>query len=131
LPGQRLSIAGQAGSAGTKKTSQTLEKTIEERLKPYTILWLLITDEIGYVPVDPHGAHLPFQLISHRYERGGIILTSNRSFGQWGDIFGDPVVATAIPSWTACSTTAPLSTLRENPIGLRRRGRLGFSRSPS
>jgi DNA replication protein DnaC len=46
--------------------------------------------------VNPHGAHLLFQLISRMYERGSIILTSNRSFGQWGDIFGDPVIATAI-----------------------------------
>ncbi|MDH7478870.1 MAG: ATP-binding protein, partial [Syntrophomonadaceae bacterium] len=41
-------------------------------------------------------AHLLFQLISRRYEKGSMILTSNRSFGQWGDIFGDQVIATAI-----------------------------------
>jgi len=72
------------------------ENRLEERLKLYTVPRLFIIDEIGYVPVDPHGAHLLFQLTSRRYERGSIILTSNRSFGQWGDIFGDPVIATAI-----------------------------------
>lgn len=48
------------------------------------------------MPIDRHAAHLFFQLISHRYERGAIILTSNRSFGQWGEVFGDPIIATAI-----------------------------------
>ena len=48
------------------------------------------------MPVDVHGAHLLFQLISRRYERGSIVLTSNRGFGQWGEIFGDTIIATAI-----------------------------------
>ncbi|MGH7255324.1 MAG: ATP-binding protein, partial [Nitrospirales bacterium] len=43
-----------------------------------------------------HGANLFFQLISRRYERGSILLTSNQSVGAWGDVFGDPVIATAI-----------------------------------
>ncbi len=77
-------------------TRAYVENRLEERLKLYAVVRLLIIDEIGYVPVDPHGAHLLFQLISRRYERGSIILTSNRSFGQWGDVFGDPVIATAI-----------------------------------
>jgi len=72
------------------------ENRLEERLKFYCIPRLLIIDEIGYVPVDVHGAHLLFQLISRRYERGSIILTSNRGFGQWGEIFGDQIIATAI-----------------------------------
>lgn len=72
------------------------ENRLEEKLKTYCVPKVLIIDEIGYVPVDPHGAHLLFQLISRRYERGSIILTSNRGFGQWGDIFGDTIIATAI-----------------------------------
>jgi DNA replication protein DnaC len=72
------------------------ENRLEEKLKNYTVPKLLIIDEIGYVPVDTAGAHLLFQLISRRYEKGSMILTSNRSFGQWGDIFGDQVIATAI-----------------------------------
>lgn len=77
-------------------TKAYAENRFEERLKGYCLPKLLILDEIGYIPVDRHGAHLLFQLISRRYERGAIILTSNQSFGQWGEIFGDPVIATAI-----------------------------------
>jgi len=56
----------------------------------------LIVDEIGYLPIDRLGANLFFQLISRRYERGPMILTSNQSFGSWGEVFGDRVIATAI-----------------------------------
>ena len=72
------------------------EGRLEERLKIYTVPRLLIVDEIGYLPIDRAGANLFFQLISRRYERGPMILTSNQSFGSWGDVFGDPVIATAI-----------------------------------
>jgi DNA replication protein DnaC len=72
------------------------ENRIEESLKFYCQPKLLIIDEIGYIPIDRHGAHLFFQLISRRYERGSMILTSNRSFAQWNEIFGDSVIATAI-----------------------------------
>jgi len=72
------------------------ENRLDEKLKAYCVPKVLLIDEIGYVPVDVHGAHLLFQLISRRYERGSIILTSNRGFGQWGDIFGDTIIATAI-----------------------------------
>jgi len=53
-------------------------------------------DEMGYLPLDDLGATIFFQLISARYERGSIILTSNKSYGEWGSIFGDPIIATAI-----------------------------------
>ncbi len=72
------------------------EGRLEERLKVYTVPRLLIIDEIGYLPIDRAGANLFFQLISRRYERGPMILTSNQSFGSWGDVFGDRVIATAI-----------------------------------
>jgi DNA replication protein DnaC len=72
------------------------ENRIEDRLKFYCQPKLLIIDEIGYIPIDRHGAHLFFQLVSRRYEKGALILTSNRSFSQWNEIFGDPVIATAI-----------------------------------
>ena len=52
--------------------------------------------EIGYLPIDRQAATLFFQLISRRYERGPMILTSNQSFGSWGDVFGDRVIASAI-----------------------------------
>ena len=57
---------------------------------------LLICDEIGYLPIDRQGANLFFQLVSRRYERGSIIITSNQSLGAWGEVFGDTVIASAI-----------------------------------
>jgi DNA replication protein DnaC len=72
------------------------EGRLDDRLKVYTVPRLLIVDEIGYLPIDQAGANLFFQLISRRYERGPMILTSNQSFGSWGDVFGDRVIATAI-----------------------------------
>jgi DNA replication protein DnaC len=70
------------------------ENHLEERFgfKPK----LLIIDELGYLPFETNAAHLFFQLVSRRYERGSLLLTSNRSVGEWGTVFGDPVVATAI-----------------------------------
>jgi DNA replication protein DnaC len=57
---------------------------------------LLILDEMGYFPLDRTTAHFLFQLVSRRYQKGSIILTSNKSYGEWGDIFSDPILATAI-----------------------------------
>ena len=72
------------------------EGRLDEKLKLYTVPRLLIVDEIGYLPIDRDGANLFFQLVSRRYERGPLILTSNQSFGSWGEVFGDRVIATAI-----------------------------------
>jgi DNA replication protein DnaC len=69
---------------------------LEERLTFFAKPKLLIVDELGYLPFDPNAAHLFFQLVSRRYERGSMLITSNRSVGEWGTVFGDPVVATAI-----------------------------------
>jgi DNA replication protein DnaC len=57
---------------------------------------LLIVDEIGYLPVTPSNGNLFFQLVNARYERGAMILTSNRGFGEWDQVFGDGVVAAAL-----------------------------------
>jgi DNA replication protein DnaC len=77
-------------------TKASAENRLEERLKPYRLPKLLSIDEIGDIPSDQHGAPLFFQLISRRYERGAIVLTSNQSFGQWGEVFGNAIIATAI-----------------------------------
>jgi DNA replication protein DnaC len=69
---------------------------LDDKLKVFTVPRVLIVDEIGYLPIDSQGANLFFQLISRRYERGAMILTSNQSFGSWGDVFGDRVIAAAI-----------------------------------
>lgn len=73
-----------------------LEGRLEERLKLLTQPQLLIVDEIGYLPIDRQGANLFFQLVSRRYERGSIIITSNQSLGAWGEVFGDAVIASAL-----------------------------------
>ena len=69
---------------------------LEERLTHYAKPALLIIDKLGHLPFEPNAAHLFFQLVSRRYERGAMLATSNRPVGEWGTVFGDPVVATAI-----------------------------------
>ena len=69
---------------------------LREKIRFYCRFALLIVDEIGYLPVVPGGGNLFFQLVNARYERGAMILTSNRGFAEWGEVFGDPVVATAL-----------------------------------
>ncbi len=72
------------------------EGTLRERIRFLSAFALLIVDEVGYLPVVPGGGNLFFQLVNARYERGAMILTSNRGFAEWGEVFGDPVVATAL-----------------------------------
>jgi DNA replication protein DnaC len=72
------------------------EGRLDERLLHFSKPKLLIVDELGYLPFEPNAAHLFFQLVSRRYERGSMLITSNRAVGEWGTVFGDPVVATAI-----------------------------------
>ncbi len=57
---------------------------------------LLIVDEVGYMPIDRKEAHLFFQFVCYRYEKSSIIMTSNKSFSEWEEVFGDPVIAAAI-----------------------------------
>ena len=72
------------------------EGLLRERIRWFCRASLLIVDEIGYLPVVQGGGNLFFQLVNARYERGAMILTSNRGFAEWGEVFGDPVVATAL-----------------------------------
>lgn len=72
------------------------EGRLEERLSQLAKPKLLIVDELGYLPFERRAAHLLFQLVNRRYERGSMILTSNQPVGNWGDVFGDAVLATAI-----------------------------------
>ena len=72
------------------------EGRLEDRIVWYSKPKLLIIDELGYLPFDPKAAHLFSQLISRRYEKGSTLITSNRSVSEWGEVFGDTVVATAI-----------------------------------
>jgi DNA replication protein DnaC len=72
------------------------ENRLEDKLLHFTKPKLLIIDELGYLPLEPDAAHLMFQLVSRRYERGSLLVTSNLTTSEWGTVFGDPVVATAI-----------------------------------
>jgi len=56
----------------------------------------VIVDEIGYIPFDPQAANLMFRLVASRYERASMIVSSNKPFSAWGEIFGDEVVAVAM-----------------------------------
>jgi DNA replication protein DnaC len=72
------------------------EDRLDHRLDTLCRPKLLILDEMGYFPLDRLAAQFLFQLVSRRYQRGSIILTSNKSYGDWGDIFADQVLAAAI-----------------------------------
>jgi DNA replication protein DnaC len=72
------------------------EGRLRERIRYLCRSSLLIIDEIGYLSVGASAGNLFFQLVNARYERGAMILTSNRGFSEWGELFGDPVVATAL-----------------------------------
>jgi DNA replication protein DnaC len=72
------------------------EGKLRERVRFLSRYSLLVVDEIGYLPVGSGGGNLFFQLVNACYERCAMIMTSNRGFGEWADIFGDAVVATAL-----------------------------------
>jgi len=76
-------------SAAQKKSS------LKTELKKYLRPRLLVLDELGYLPIDQHGADLLFQVISQRYERGSIVLTTNKPFKQWPTIFNNDSTITA------------------------------------
>ncbi|WP_372814781.1 IS21-like element helper ATPase IstB [Paenibacillus sp.] len=69
---------------------------LDAKMRQYLRPRILVVDEVGYLPMDALAANLFFQLVSTRYERGSMILTSNKSFGDWGEMFGDSVLASAI-----------------------------------
>jgi hypothetical protein len=69
------------------------EGRIEERLTHFAKPKLLIIDELGYLPFEPNAAHLFFQLVARRYERGSVLITSNRAIGEWGTVFGEPTLS--------------------------------------
>ncbi len=70
--------------------------TLQQELLKLSRYPLLVIDEVGYIPFEPEAANLFFQLVSSRYERASLIVTSNKPFGRWGEVFGDDVVAAAM-----------------------------------
>lgn len=101
-------LAIKACSEGYRVLFMTVQKLLEdlmlskrdgsiaERLLYLSRLHLLAIDELGYMPITKEQANLLFQLISMRYEKGSIILTSNYNFDEWDRIFEDTVVASAV-----------------------------------
>lgn len=84
------------------------EGRLDRRLRICLAPKVLVIDEMGYLPLDELGATIFLQLVSARYERGSIILTSNKSYGEWGSIFGNPILAITI--LTGCCTIRRPST---------------------
>lgn len=104
------------------------EGRLEDRLVFYGKPKLLIVDELGYLPFEANAAHLFFQLVSRRYERGSLLITSNRSVGEWGTVFGDPVVATAILD--RLLHHSHVVTIRGDSYRLREKRRSGLIKAP-
>ncbi|MFE2691356.1 IS21-like element helper ATPase IstB [Streptomyces mirabilis] len=77
------------------KTAEAAGRLVN-KLGTYLRPSVLVVDEVGYQPLERAEANLVFQVISKRYEKGSVILTSNKSFSEWGQVFGDEVLATAI-----------------------------------
>jgi DNA replication protein DnaC len=72
------------------------EGQLADKLLYYSKPKLLVVDELGYLPFEKRSAHLFFQLVARRYERGSVLLTTNQMVPQWGTVFGDDVLAAAI-----------------------------------
>jgi DNA replication protein DnaC len=98
--------------------------TLDKQLTTLSRPKLLIIDELGYLPFEANAAHLFFQLVSRRYEKGSILITSNRSVGEWGNVLGDPVVATAILDRLLHHST--VITIRGDSYRLREKRRSGL-----
>jgi DNA replication protein DnaC len=69
---------------------------LASKLRTYLRPNILVVDEVGYLPLERDEANLVFQMLSKRYEKGSTPLTSNKSFSEWGQVFGDDVLATTI-----------------------------------
>ena len=83
------------------KLVQTLKrdydlKRLEYRIKTYSRFKLMIVDEIGYLPLTREESNLFFQFVSSRYEKRSTIYTSNKSFSEWGEVLGDPIMTAAV-----------------------------------
>lgn len=89
---------------------------------------LFVIDEVGYCPFGREEANIFFQLVNTRYEHGSIILTSNKSFAKWGELFGDPVLASALLD--RLLHRGHIVNIRGQSYRLREKVRAGVYRSP-
>src|SRR6516164_410873 len=95
LAGQRVQFAT-ATQWVARLSEAKRHGNLEAELRRLSFIPLIVVDEVGYIPFDPEAANLMFSLVSSRYERASMIVTSNKPFSSWGEIFGDDVVATAM-----------------------------------
>jgi DNA replication protein DnaC len=93
---------------------------LEQELRRLERYHLLVVDEVGYLPLERQAANLLFALVPRRYERGSIVVTSNRGFEQWGEILGDAMVAAALIDRLVHHAT--MITLKGKSYRLRERG---------
>jgi DNA replication protein DnaC len=93
--GHRVAFATASQWVDRLAAAHTAGKLQDELLRLARIP-VLVIDEVGYIPFEPEAANLFFQLISGRYERASVIVTSNKAFGRWGEVFGDDTVAAAM-----------------------------------
>jgi DNA replication protein DnaC len=95
LAGQRVQFAT-ATQWVARLSEAKRQGTLEAELKRLSFIPLIVVDEVGYIPFDPEAANLMFSLVSYRYERASMIVTSDKPFSKWGEIFGDDMAATAM-----------------------------------
>jgi DNA replication protein DnaC len=95
LAGHRVSFATATEWVNRLGDAQR-QGRLDEELRRLLRVPLLVVDEVGYIPFDPVAANLMFSLVSSRYERASLIVTSNKPFSAWGEIFGDEIVAAAM-----------------------------------
>ena len=95
LAGQRVQFAT-ATEWVARLGDAKRQGNLEAELRRLGFVPLIVVDEVGYIPFDPEAANLMFSLVSARYERASVIVTSNKPFSAWGEIFGDEVVAVAM-----------------------------------
>ena len=97
-----IALATKACNHGFKVLFTTMDTLIgklkesQSKVKPYLTASLVIVDEAGYLPVSAHEAYLFFQFVCARYEKSSTVITSNKGFVDWQELFGDQVIASAI-----------------------------------
>ena len=117
--GHRVAFATAADWVARLEAAQE-RNSLESELRRLERYRVLVVDEVGYLPLERQAANLLFALVARRYERGSIMVTSNRSFEQWGEILGDAMVAAALIDRLVHHAT--MITLKGKSYRLRERG---------
>ena len=114
LAGQRVQFAT-ATQWVARLSEAKRQGSLEAELRRLSFIPLIVVDEVGYIPFDPEAANLMFSLVSCRYERASMIVTSNKPFSAWGEIFGDDMAATAMIDRLIHHSRDPLAQGRQLP----------------